>query len=198
MMMETELKEEERRIYLSYFEDGIADITGGLVVLLFGLGMVFDASMFFIFSWMPMMFFWPLKRAVTFSRIGYVKFSPERQKKISRSTVVLLIAGTLSLLLGVVAFVGFEGDAFDLRSFMLEYSPIVFGALMAGAFALVAFLFEVSRFYVYGAIVFGGWLASYALAINEGIPVAAAGGIVALSGIALLVRFLNKYPSSSS
>ena len=197
MMTETELKEAERRTYLSYFEDGIGDIVGGLVVLLFGLGMTFDSSTFFIFSWMPVMFFWPIKRAVTFPRIGYVRFRPERQRKISRNMILLLVAGSLSFLLGLLAFFGVEGNAFDLRALMLEYAPLVFGVVMAAAFVLVAALFEVARFYAYGAIVFLGWLAAYLFEINEGIPVAIAGGLISLAGFLLLVRFLNKYPVAS-
>jgi hypothetical protein len=197
MMPETDLREAERKTYLSYFDDGIADIAGGLVVLLFGLGMVFGASTLFILSWMPTILFWPLKQVITFPRIGHVKFIPERQRKISRNMILLFIAGTLSLLLGIVAVLGTEGIVFNLRDFMMEYSLLLIGVVMAMAFALIAILFEVRRFFGYALLVFGGWLSSYLLEIEPGAPVAIAGGMIAVIGIVLLVRFVNKYPVPS-
>jgi hypothetical protein len=193
-MSQSDLKEAERRIYLSYFNDGIADIVAGLPIFLFGLGMVFDATMFFILSWMPIIFFWPLKQAITLPRIGYVEFSPERQRRISRSLVLLIIAGTISLLLGLFVSLGFEGELFNLRDFMMEYSLLIFGAVMASAYGLIALLFDVRRFYAYGAIVFGGWLSSYLFDIEPGVPVAVAGGVVAAVGLGMFINFLIKYP----
>ena len=194
MASEMDLKSIERKTYLTFFEDGIADIVAGLPVLLFGLGMTTDESMFFIFAWMPLLLFWPLKQRITYPRIGYVKFSPERQKKISKGFVLLLIAGTLSLLMGIVVFMGFEGLIFDLQGFMREYSLLVFGAVLAGAYILVAILFEAKRFYIYGFFVFSGWLTGYLFDVNPGIPVAMSGAMIAIIGIGLLLRFLAKYP----
>jgi len=197
MRPETDLRDAERKLYLSYFEDGIADMIAGLPILLFGLGMTFDASTFFIFAWMPIMLYWPLKQALTLPRMGHVKFSPARQRKISRNMVMLMLAGLMSLVLGIVAFLGTQGEVFNIRDFMMEYSPLVFGAVMAAAFVLVAILFESRRFFGYGAIVFGGWLAAYLLDINEGIPVAAAGGAIALIGLGILISFLVRHPLAS-
>lgn len=194
MAFETEFKSIERKTYLTFFEDGIADFIAGLPILFFGLGMTFDESMFFILAWMPILFFWPLKRWITYPRIGYVKFSPERQKKISTGFALLLVAGTLSLLLGIAMFMGFEGMIFDLQGFMREYSLLVLGAVLAGAYVLVAILFEAKRFYIYGFFVFSGWLTGYLFVVNPGIPVAASGAIISIIGIGLLLRFRAKYP----
>lgn len=194
MMSESDLNETERRLYLSYFEDGVLDVVAGLPVLMFGLGMLWDASMLFILAFLPLVFFLPLKQAITLPRIGYVKFRQARRRRISRNMVVLLIAGTLSFLLGILAFWGFEGQVFDLREFMLEYGLLVFGAIMAGAFVLVSLLFEIRRFIGYAALVFGGWLTTYLVAVEEGIPVAAAGGLISLIGLVILFRFLANTP----
>jgi len=196
-MSESDLKDAERKTYLSYFDDGILDIVAGLPVLSFGLGMLFDATLLFIFTWLPIILFWPLKQAITLPRMGYVKFNPERRRKISKNMVLLFIAGTLSLLLGIVAFLGFEGQAFDLREFMMEYGLLVFGAVMAGAFVLISILFEIRRFMGYAALVFGGWLVPYLFAIEEGLSVAMAGGLISLIGLGILVRFLVNTPVPS-
>jgi len=197
MMPETNLKDVERKAYLSYFEDGLADIFAGLPILIFGFGMVFDASLFFIFAGLPIVLFFPLKQAITLPRMGYVKFNPERQRKISRSMVLLLVAGSLSLLLGIVVFSGMQGQAFHLRDFMMEFGLLLFGAVMAGAFVLISIFFEIKRFMGYAALIFGGWLSAYLLGIEAGIPVAIAGGAIVLIGLAFLVNFMIKYPVPS-
>ncbi len=153
-----DLFEAERTNYLAYFNDGLAEITAGLVVCLFGLGMTFDQDIFFIFNWMPLLFFWPLKRWITFSRMGYVKFSPNRQRKISKNFVWMFVFGVLVLLLGVVVFLGTQHDTFSIRDLMDEYGLLVFGFVMASGFFLLALLFEANRFYIYGLMVFAGWL----------------------------------------
>ena len=197
MMSESDLRDTERKIYLSYFDDGILDIVAGLPILSFGLGMVFDASLFFILTGLPIILYWPLKQAITLPRMGYVKFNPERQRKISRSMVLLLVAGSLSLLLGIVVFSGMQGQAFHLRDFMMEFGLLLFGAVMAGAFVLISIFFEIKRFMGYAALIFGGWLSAYLLGIEAGIPVAIAGGAIVLIGLAFLVNFMIKYPVPS-
>ena len=195
--MTSNLRDVERKTYLSYFNDGLTEIIAGLPIISFGLGMVFDSSMFFIFTWLPLVLFWPLKRAFTFPRMGYVKFPPERQRRISKSMVLMLVVGVISLLLGIVAFLGVQGQVFNLRDFMIEYDLLVLGAVMATAFALIAILFQVRRFFGYAALVFGGWLFAYLLDIDPGIPVVTAGGAIVLIGLGLLTSFLVKHPLPS-
>jgi hypothetical protein len=185
----------ERRAYLSYFKDGIADLIAGLPILAFGLGMTFDSSTLFIFAWMPMMLFWPLKHVITRPRFGYVIFSPERRRKISAGMVIMLIAGVFSLLLGVLAFLATQGQILNAREFMLEYSLLMFGVIMAGAFALVALVFQINRFFLHAIFIFAGWLSGYLFDINPGIPVAVSGGLVSVIGLGLLARFIAQYPT---
>ncbi len=192
--MMSDLKDAERKNYLSYFDDGLTEIIAGLPVLCFGLGMVFDSSLFFIFSGLPIVLFWPLKQAITYPRMGYVKFAPERQTRISSNMILLFVAGLISLLLGILVYWGVQGQVFNFRNFMMEYSLLIFGAVMAAAFGLIAILFEVKKFFGYAALVFGAWLSAYILDIEPGIPVATAGGIIVLIGLGLLISFLAKYP----
>jgi hypothetical protein len=194
MLSETELKDAERKNYLSYFEDGIVDIISGLPVLTFGLAMIFGANLLFIFTWMPILLYWPVKQMITLPRMGYVKFNPERRRKISKNFILMVIAGTLFLLLGFVVTLGFEGQILNLETFMKTYSLLILGAVMASAFALISILFELRRFMVYALLVFSAWLAPFLFQINEGIPVAFAGGLISLIGVMILVRFLNRYP----
>jgi hypothetical protein len=195
MISESDLRNAERKNYLFYFEDGILDIIAGLPVLSFGLGMVFDATLLFIFTWLPIILYWPVKQAITLPRMGYVKFSPERQRRISKNMVLLLFAGSLFLLLGIFVTLGFEGQLFNLRDFMMKYSLLILGAIMASAFLLISILFELKRFSGYGALVFAAWLTPFLFPIREGIPVALIGALISLIGVGFLVRFfINTTP----
>ena len=111
--------------------------------------------------------------------------------------VLLFVAGLISLTLGIVAFLGVQGQAFNFRDFMMEYGLLVIGAVMASAYALIAILFESRRFFGYGALIFGAWLLAYLLKIEPGVPVASAGAAIALIGLGFLTRFLAKYPLPS-
>ena len=194
MLTESELKEAERKNYLSYFEDGIADTAAGLPVLSFGLAMVFDATLLFTFTWMPALLYLPLKQLITLPRMGYVKFNPERRRKISKSMVLMLSAGIAFLVLGVLAAGAFNGQIFNLEAFMRKYSPLVLGVVMASAFALIGALFELRRFLIYAALVLAAWAIPFLVPIREGLPVATAGALISLFGIGLLTRFLKRYP----
>jgi hypothetical protein len=190
MISESDLRDAERKNYLYYFEDGILDIIAGLPVLSFGLGMVFDATLLFIFTWLPMILYWPLKQVIALPRMGYVKFNPARRRKISKNMVLLLIAGTASLILGIAVNLGFENPLFNLREFMMKYSLLILGAVMASAFVLISILFELRRFFGYGVLVFMGWLVPFLFPIREGVPVALIGGLISLLGVGIMVRFL--------
>lgn len=190
MLSETELNEAERKLYLSYHEDGVLDLIAGLPVLMFGLGMIFDATMLFILTFLPIVLYLPMKQMITLPRMGYVRFTPKRRRKNSIGMVALFIAGTLSLIMGIVAFLGFEGRGLNLRAFMLEYGQLVFGVVMAAPYALISFFFGFRKFAGYAVLVFAGWLSAFLFAIPEGIPVVLAGGLISLIGLVALVRFL--------
>ena len=109
--------------------------------------------------------------------------------------VLLLFAGSLFLLLGIFVTLGFEGQLFNLRDFMMKYSLLILGAIMASAFLLISILFELKRFSGYGALVFAAWLTPFLFPIREGIPVALIGALISLIGVGFLVRFfINTTP----
>jgi hypothetical protein len=195
--LQSELQETERKTYLAYFNDGISDLFAGLVVLSFGLGMLFGEATLFIFAWMPFILIWPFKRAVTYPRMGYVKFTPQRRRKLKRNWILLFVAGVFTLLLGVVSTLAFEGVVFNLREFMLQYGDLIVGVVMAIPFFLIGVLFEVGRFFGYSLLIIGGWALPYLVEVQSGLPVALSGGAIAFIGVGLLISFLSRYPLPS-
>jgi hypothetical protein len=194
MHTQSDLHEAERGLYLSYFDDGVADVLAGLPVILFGLGMIFDTPIFFILTFLPITIYLPLKQAIMRPRTGYVKFTLERRQKISSGMILMMMAGTLTFLLGIGAFLGFEGLVLGIKTLMLEYSLLVIGAVMAAPYVMISILFGLKRFAGYAALILMGWVAAYYLVPFEGLPIAAVGGMISLIGLIILVRFLSRVP----
>ena len=197
MLNQFDLNKAERKLYLSYFDDGVADLLAGLPVILFGLGMTLEMKVFFVFTFLPMILYLPLKQAITLPRMGYVKFAPERRRRISKNLIALLLVGLLALLLIFVLFQGVLGRGLDLKSMTNEYNLLVVGALMAAPYALFSILFGLMRFFGYAALILGGWFIAIYTIPYEGIPVAVAGTLISLVGMLLLARFLARTPPSS-
>lgn len=194
-MLDSELTQIERRNYLTYFEDGLADLAGGLVVATFGLGMITGSSLFFTFSWFPLMFFWPLKRIITYSRLGEVRFGAARRSRISMSATLLFIVGVLLLLVALLVFQGLSQGVVSAGDMMQRFGLLGIGAVMALPFLLVGLLFEIRRLMAYAFLVFAGWAAGYLFGFEPGYTVAAAGAITAAIGLSLLLRFIARYPA---
>lgn len=192
-----DLTEIEKKTYLSYHQDGLTDIAAGVFITGFGLDMVLNSSIFFMISLLPIVLILPLRKLITYPRIGQIEFSPERRRKISKGMLALVMALALSAGLGVIAFLAVSGELAGLEEWFDRYTLLLLGAIMAGVLALVAFVFQIARFYLYAIIEFGAWLLGDLLGIDPGIPLGIAGAIVLLVGIGLLIRFLIENPRLS-
>jgi hypothetical protein len=143
------LKQIEKKAYLSYHEDGVLDLTLGSVFLLICFTWVLF-GLFNILTWpslILMAIFYPVyisaKQKITVPRFGYFKFGKERKERnintfehfIFYSICVQILTGPLLLLLGYLG----------LKIFMVTYLFI----LIAATFALVAYWQQLYRFYFY-------------------------------------------------
>ena|GEM_PF-4152315 len=82
MTQNIDLKELERKAYLSYHGDGLLDIFLGLIIVFFSVGIATD--ILFIGSIFPPLgvpVFALIKRSLTVPRIGFVHFSGERKAR---------------------------------------------------------------------------------------------------------------------
>lgn len=194
------LKEIEKKAYLSYHEDGIIDLTIGIVFsLICFTWIIFD--WLDILPWLSlilMAIFYPVyifaKQKITIPRFGFFRFSSPRKERnrntfehfIFFSICVQIITGPLLLLLGYLG----------LRIFMITYLFI----LIAATFALVAYWQQLYRFYFY--TIFTIFLGFMTPILN--IPPQYSIGIFILVfliplfyGSILLKSYLQKYPKFS-
>jgi hypothetical protein len=195
---EPNLKEIERRAYMSYHQDGLLDIFVGVFILGFGVGVFMDIMLEFGFgSIMPAILIavilpvWvAAKRKITMPRTGFVKFGTRGSNKLFAIFLGLMVAG-----LGVFfAFTLFQGGQSPWLDVIFQNGLIIMGIGSLAVCILFGYSMGLKRLYAYGL------LALIVLAIGQftGIFFAyllvALGTTVLATGCALLIAFVRKYP----
>lgn len=188
MGIEDDTRKIQRKVYLSFFQDGLWDMVLGLFLLGWGVTVLLDLP------WLPgavfVGFFWlavGLKQKITYPRTGYARPAGQR-----RRMTKLVIAGCVVLLLGIMAFLLVVTNG--MPQFLHDYFELLFGAMLAAAVALIGYWWGIARWYVFAALmalcaVFNQWL-GLSFPLSFIIP----GGLIFLYGLVTLVRFLNRYP----
>jgi hypothetical protein len=182
--------------YLSYHQDGLADLFIGIGALLFGLGIVFDLPWIGAIIAAVLAPIWPsVKRAIAAPRLSDDELPPQHAGV--RGTILLLTVGLFAL--GVIVAVLFTADTLpSLRDWLHAYFLLVFGAIIVAALGIVAVFNRVQRYYVYAAVTAAVFVGAYLL--NVGLPVAivlTGAGFVA-GGTYLLARFVRTHPVISA
>jgi hypothetical protein len=191
------LKELERRAYLSYHQDGVLDIFIGFSILLFGIWILADMAYLagaFIAIFTPI--YAQVKKQITVPRMGYVKFGSSRTAKGKKTVLLLVIAGVLAFIPGVFLFITTEGGILAPIQFLIDYGIIVIGVAGMVLLAIVAQLSEISRLYAYSVLFFAIFIGGYFLSFPFFYYLITLGTIILLSGMYLLISFLHKYPLS--
>jgi hypothetical protein len=188
MRPETELKNIQHKVYMSYFQDGLWDIFLGLFLLAWGFGIFTDTAAF-IGIWFVASFWSTLgiKKWITRPRVGHAKIAQER-----RTAIRLVIIGSVTLLaIIVILYWTYEGSMWQ---WTREHSMLLLGVIIALPIGAVAYWWSVNRWYAYTVFVVVGailhtWL-SAPLYLTYVIP----GGFVLVCGLVILYHFLSKYP----
>lgn len=190
MAQDVNLKEIQRKVYMSFFRDGLWDIFLGLFILGWGLTILTDAA------YLPGVFFiglyfaaWGIKKRLTYPRIGYAKFSSTSRQRI---TARFLILGVAVLLVGVMAAVLWGLGTRP--QWLADYFPLAFNGILAAIVCLVAFWARVNRFFLYAALIFLAAVFHMWLGIRWEFGFIGAGTIIVLVGLVILIVFLRKYP----
>jgi len=191
-----DLKRIERKAYTSYHQDGLIDVFAGFLILSFGLWLILDmAWMGWILWFVAVSAYAAAKRVFTIPRIGFVKFAPQRVKSLQ---TIAVIGFSLSALLGVVAFMQVEGGSTPLwLLFAIEYYMLVIGLLGAASFCVVGYTFRIRRMYAYALLTLIMFAAGHFLYYPLHYYVILLGTLILLFGLALLIRFIRRYPPST-
>jgi hypothetical protein len=198
MMAEIDLESIEKKAYLAYHRDGIWDIFLGLFFLSTGIFMIYDQA--YLMGAAPVIFYFAafgLKRSFTRSRLGFVKFSRERQAREKQGRVKLSILLTITMLLGIVAFYAYTGDA-GWQVWIRSLGLVSFGFVVALILSAVAILFGIWRFFFYALLILALFIAGHQLNSDPAAYFLSSGIIILLIGLVMLIAFIRKYPKPSS
>jgi hypothetical protein len=188
------LKDVQKQVYMSFTEDGLIDLSIGLVIFGFAaLLMVGQAWMVGLLGGIPLLIWYSGKRLLTYPRSGSIETSREMKSRTRNYTFALLISG-----LGVLAFI--IVIAASGRSFLADHSLALFGLVLALGISTLAILTKANRLFLYAVLVFAAMAIGEVLNQPIGtidvflLSVLIAGAIIILAGILILVSFLRKYP----
>lgn len=190
------LRDIERRAYLSYHEDGLLDIMIGFGIILSGLW-VYAEMPWLIGAFVPI--FTPIyiqyKKKITIPRLGQVEFSGQRKMKQKRTLFSLVIINLIMFAAGLYAWFAMDmGGRPQWLIDLLSNYMILFGAFGAIISMVVGFLSDLKRFHIYGLINLIIFTIINNYTDHPAFGLTAIGLIEVLNGFILLSSFMRKYP----
>ncbi|MCU0644704.1 MAG: hypothetical protein MUC94_10635 [bacterium] len=211
MSQHLDLKPIEKKIYVSFHQDGLIDLFLGFLMLVAILSSTLDTSgvadAVRIAIYAPLMviigpgLYMLGKKYITFPRLGYVKLG-SKQKRKRRIVIFSIITAVLLTLIILTLIVGNQannvGPVFGIKAEF--WSSAIVTLIIIGIFSIIAFVLMTPRFYLLGLIV-GMSEPLYMLlkhfthikhigVIAYGIP----GVLLIVLGAIVLKRFVTKYP----
>lgn len=201
MSQNIDLKQIERKAYLSYYQDGLLDIFLGLGILIFAIGMATDTATYvggllgalIIPSWAA------AKRFVTIPRLGVVKFGPERKIRIEREKRFFRIFLALTLLAGAALLIPLYAKGIPpwLHAWLKKFIFAPMGLIGVVGLGFLAYWKQINRYYAYAVLVLVAVFVRPILNAPAPQYLISLGLIILLSGLAVLLRFLRNYPISA-
>ena len=191
----------ERRAYMRYHEDGLADLMIGLSVLLGGLYILADWDVplgaVWVVLWLPLWL--SAKKSITARRAPNVEISEKRYAGMMRAAAFVVIVLVLLVFAGSVLLWGQSTGAVPLwfETALREYLTVVLGLVGALVLAIAAWLSGLNRLYAYALLTAIAFVGSYLLHAPVALAVAVAGGTITLWGLAMLSRFVRSHPVQS-
>ncbi len=197
-----DLKELERKVWTSFYNDGMGDIFLGCLVLMFalapiigrlGLGDFWSSAVFVPFLTVLYILIVLIRKRVIVPRIGLVSFGQARTKRLMKFNILMLVVLSVSLILGVISVKGTttQGWVHSLR----------FIVVLLICFGIAGYFLGFVRLYVYGiltalSIPVGEWLFSRFGVPHHGFPVTfgITSGIIVITGVVLFLRLLGRNP----
>jgi hypothetical protein len=196
-MENIDLKEIERRAYLTYHKDGILDIYIGMGIMT--LASVFFFEVFVSTGTSGIMVLLPIlyaasKKQYTIPRLGYVKFSQSTMGRARNSITLALLLGSISAVAGLFAFYSILSTGNNWIEPLIANWKITLAAILLVVFSLFGYVSDLRRMYYYGMLSLIVFVSGMFLPIPGYMLILAVGGIISINGITLLYRFTQEYP----
>jgi hypothetical protein len=178
----------------------LLDIFAGLYILGFGIGILMDILWEFGFgvimpsvilvTVLPMWI--AAKRKITLPRIGYVNFGIRGANKLIAIFVGLMVAGLGAFF--VFTFAVFQGGPREWLDFIFQNGMLIVGFGSLAVCILFGYSMGLKRLYAYGLLAAVSLVIGHFLGIFFAYILFALGITVMVTGVALLIGFVKKYP----
>lgn len=198
---EPNLKEIERKAYMSYHQDGLLDIFAGLYILGFGLGIFMDLVLDFgmgiiIIPGGLIAVAFPIwiavKRKITMPRIGFVNFGIRGGSRLMAIFIGLAVVGLgLALVFPLATFGSGSRQWLDL---IFQNGMLIVGFGSLAVCILFGYSMGIKRLYAYGLLSMITLVIGHFVGIFFAYIIMALGTTVMVVGFALLINFVKKYP----
>ena len=116
------------------------------------------------------------------------------QWKVKAVIVTVALSLTVLLTLGLVVFTKYEALPSWLTTWLRENAGVVWPALLVGLGWLIVLATGAKRLYAYTALAVIAFASGHWFNLEFPLYFTGLGGVILLSGIVVLVRFLRKYP----
>ena len=207
-MNQINLKELELKAFRSTFQDGLWDIYFGLIVICMSFFIYRPATgysplnIFLMLASMVVAYalFWAGKRFITLPRMGQVKFGEKRARRKKTMMLILGVVVLIQVTLLVIQFVSWRNPEFGakLNAFLQEKNAMdlavaTLGSVFVGpSLILIAYFLDFPRGYFIAVMMaLAVFLMIY---LNQPIYPIIIGILIAVPGVVLFLRFLQKYP----
>ncbi len=181
--------------YFVYHRDGWQDLFIGLGLLIAG------ALIFGDLPWMAGIFIpillpsWQASRKRFLDRrLRPQDLAPLQAKLGQKAIFTTSIVLGLLVLTGVIAFYLFAQASSQTLTWMRQYFMVMLGLLFGGAWLYFAFTLRLPRFGIYGLLTFGLLASVQYTSLNFGLALVALGTVILLTGLIILIRFIQEHP----
>jgi hypothetical protein len=200
---------QRRIIRLVNYEDGLWDITLGLIFMALGVfpltRQLLGPSLNFIFYLLYLAIIVVIqqyaRRIISTPRIGVVRNLRSKARMIVMVVLIGLVLLTLALV--ITTFISNNAQQQPNEAVVTQRETdyrvdVIAGLAVIGVFSLMGFAFGIRRLHLYGVLIGVGNLAStifrYEYGFPFNLPLVIAAGMIIFMGAILLLRFLRKYP----
>ncbi|NHJ87428.1 MAG: hypothetical protein FK734_18340 [Asgard group archaeon] len=192
----------EKKTASVIFQDGIFDMTLGLVLVAFGIASLlynylpdpWDSLFGFLLYIVIAIPLFLIQFLVTKPRLGIVKFGAKRKK----INFVIIAVGVVLLLSNIVVFILIFTNILQFTG-NVYLMAVIFGLIPLTVFTLMAYFMSFKRLYLIGTIFSISFTMKEILTIQDfnligNILFLSLGVIIIVIGLVCLIRFLKKYP----
>jgi len=200
MTEEPNLKEIERRAYMSYHQDGLMDIFAGLYILGFGLGIfmqiIWDLGFGIIMPAILVTTVLPIwiaaKRKITMPRIGFVNFGTRGANKLTAVFIGTMVAGLFAFF--AFTFATSQSGLRQWLDLIVQNGMLIVGLGSLVVCTLFGYTMGLKRLYAYGLLAAISLVIGHFMGIFFGYIIMALGTMVMVVGFVLLTNFVKRYP----